>query len=149
MPKRAKNGEKASDENFSIVSGFEWDENRSKAAISLAHGYTTDETAKECGVTPRTIYHWKNHPDFSAEVDRLSLMVDIASRAERLRVAIKMVRKIGYETNRDLLDWLKFAQSETDGVKLDLAKIAAAFGSDETPLADNRPDRVGAPESDK
>jgi hypothetical protein len=39
-------------------------------------------------------------------------------------------------TDRDLLDWLKFAQSETDGIKLDLAKLAAAFGADEAPLAD-------------
>lgn len=142
MAKHTKNGTKALNETFSIVSPFEWDEARSKAAISLANGYTTEETAKECSVTTRTVYNWKNHPDFSAEIDRLSLMVDIASRAERLRVAIKMVRKLGYETNKDLLDWLKFAQSETDGVKLDLTKIAAAFRSDDAPLADSRPSGV-------
>ena len=27
-------------------------------------------------------------------------------------------------TDKDILDWLKFAQSETDGVKLDLSKLA-------------------------
>ena len=72
--------------------------------------------------------------EFSAEVDRLSLMVDIAGRAERLRIAMRLVRAKGYQSDRDLLDWLKYAQSETDGVKLDLTKLAALV-ADEAPLA--------------
>jgi hypothetical protein len=39
-------------------------------------------------------------------------------------------------TKADLLDWLKFAQSETDGIKLDLARIAAALGADAPSMAD-------------
>lgn len=69
--------------------------------------------------------------EFSAEVDRLSLMVGIASRAERLRIAKRVIRQMVRDDNyvwteKDLLDWLKFAQGETDGVKLDMAAIAEA-----------------------
>jgi len=34
------------------------------------------------------------------------------------------------KTDKDLLDWLKFAQGETDGVKVDAAKLLAALGDD-------------------
>lgn len=66
-------------------------------------------------------------------------MIGIASRAERLRIAQRVARqKVNDEglvsTEKDLLDWLKFAQSETDGIKLDLAKLAAV-SADETSLA--------------
>jgi hypothetical protein len=43
------------------------------------------------------------------------------SNAERLRIAQKVIRqkveKELIETEKDLLDWLKFAQGETDGVE--------------------------------
>jgi hypothetical protein len=50
-------------------------------------------------------------------------MIDVASRAERLRMAMRVVRQKvradgTVETERDLLDWLKYAQSETTGIKL-------------------------------
>lgn len=58
-------------------------------------------------------------------------MVGIAARAERLRVAMRVVRQKvkdeNVETDRDLLDWLRFAQRETQGVKLDLAKLEEAY----------------------
>ena len=67
-------------------------------------------------------------------MDRLSLMVGVSSRAERLRLAIRVVRAKTNgdvpETEKDLLDWLKFAQSETDGIKLDLTKLAALGEAD-------------------
>lgn len=120
---------------------FEWNDNRSKAAIGLAEGKTQQQVADECGINRSTVCRWLEHPEFAAEVDRLSLMVGIASRAERLRLAQRVVRqRTGDDgmltTKADLLDWMKFAQSETDGVKLDLAKLAAALGANETPLAD-------------
>lgn len=100
---------------------FRWDEQRSKAAISLATGATKQEAADEAGVDRTTLYNWLKFDQFSAEVDRLSLMVGIASRAERLRVAQRVVRaktRDGIpQSDKDLLDWLKFAQSETDGSK--------------------------------
>ena len=35
------------------------------------------------------------------------------------------------KSNKDILDWLKFAQSETDGVKLDLTSLT----TDDTSVA--------------
>lgn len=137
--KRPK-AEESPAENFRSVSAFQWDEQTSAAAIALAEGQTQKEVAAEIGVTDRTIRNWLAETDFAAEVDRLSLMVGIASRAERLRLAQRVVRQKTegglIATFKDLLDWVKFAQSETDGAKLDLAAFAAAFGQDETPVAD-------------
>jgi transposase-like protein len=99
----------------------------------LAQGYTQAEVSAEIGVCPRTLRYWNEAIEFSAEVDRLSLMVDIASRAERLRLSMRVMRqktKDGeVQTEKDALDWLKFAQSETDGIKLDLAAVAEAATS--------------------
>jgi len=125
------------------MSQFKWSENRTMAAIGLAEGKTQTQVAEDCGIDRRTIIRWLAYPEFSAEVDRLSLMVGIAGRAERLRIAQRIVRqKTGdtgiLETKADLLDWLKFAQSETDGIKLDLAKLATALGADASSVADER-----------
>jgi len=102
----------------------------------LAEGYTIRETAERVGVTERTIGRWKQDIEFIVEVDRLSIMVGIAGRAERLRIAKRVVsqkiREDGtIKTAKDLLDWLRFAQSETDGVKLDLT----TFFENETSMA--------------
>jgi hypothetical protein len=79
------------------------------------------------GVTRKTLYNWLQQPEFSQEVDRLSSMTDIASKAERMRIAMRAVRQKvkgeKVETNRDLLDWLRFAQSETQGVELALTRL--------------------------
>lgn len=99
---------------------FKWNEKTSRAAVLLAEGKTVDEIAKDLGITDRTIYNWKNITEFSLEVDKLSHMVGIAARAERLRLANRVVAKLDGKTDKDLLDWLKYVQSETDGVKLDL-----------------------------
>lgn len=125
---------------FPKIAQFEWDEQRSQAAIGLAAGKTQEEIASEVGCSRRTIVNWLQHVDFAGEVDRLSLMTEAASRAERLRITKRVIRQklegSKIETEKDLLDWLKFAQSETDGVKLDLGKLAASFAQDETPMAD-------------
>lgn len=114
-------------------SAFQWSAARRTAALALAEGKTQKETATEAEVTDRTIRSWLSHPEFAAEVDRLSLMTHIASRAERLRIAKRVVRQMvkddkTIKTDKDLLDWLKFAQGETDGIKVDAAKLIAAFG---------------------
>ena len=110
-----------------MITRFEWTPKRTVAALALAHGRTREQAASEAGTTRKTIYNWLQEPEFAAEVDRLSSMVGIAAKAERLRVAMRVVRQKvkgeTVETDRDLLDWLRFAQSETRGVKLDLAKI--------------------------
>lgn len=128
-----------------MVSAFEWTEERSRAAMMLAEGRTQAEVSEEVNVTDRTIRNWLNDETFAAEVDRLSLMLGVASRAERLRLANRVIRqkvKDGVaETEKDLLDWVKFAQSETDGVKLDLTKLAAALAQNGASLAGAGPDR--------
>lgn len=136
-----------------MSSVFNWNEQRSRGAILLAEGRTQREVAAELEITDRAIRKWLAEPEFSAEVDRLSLMMGIAGRAERLRIAQRVVRlKTDGDvpsTDKDLLEWLKFAQSETDGIKLDLRKIAAAFSDDEAQMAASRPSGgSGEPESE-
>jgi predicted transcriptional regulator len=119
-----------------MASGFKWTENKVQASALLADGRTQVDVAAECGVTDRTIRLWLQEEEFSKEVDRLSLIMGIASRAERLRLAKRVIRQLtgadGYlRTEKDALDWVKFAQSETDGIKLDLVKLAAAVGEEE------------------
>jgi DNA-binding transcriptional regulator LsrR (DeoR family) len=113
---------------------FVWTQKKSQAALSLAEGKTQAEVGKEADVTDRTIRRWLQEPEFAAEVDRLTLMVGIASRAERLRIAKRVVRQFLHDqghvvTDKDLLDWLKFAQGETDGIRLDLAALAEVAAS--------------------
>jgi hypothetical protein len=95
----------------------------------LAEGYTKAAVAKAQGLGERVLYTWQSAPEFSQEVDRLSVMVGIASRAGRLRIAHRLIRERVTEekidTDKDLLDWLKFAQSETDGVQSELASSLA------------------------
>lgn len=109
------------------MSQFKWTKTREAAAIKLAEGYTQTEAAEEAKVDRRTVARWVADPEFSAEVDRLTHMTGIAMRAERLRIVMRVVRektKGGVAiTEKDLLDWLKYAQGETDGVKLDLAAL--------------------------
>lgn len=119
--------------NDAKTTQFKWTAKSEAAALALSRGYTEEEAAKAAEISRSTITRWKRDIDFQAEVDRLSLMVDVAGRAERLRIAMRVVRqKVSDKyvlTDKDLLDWLKFAQSETDGIKLDLAALAAAATS--------------------
>jgi predicted transcriptional regulator len=112
------------------MGNFKWTASRQKAALALALGYTVAEVAEQSGVTERAVYNWKSNTEFMTEVDKLTLMSGIALRAERLRIAMRVVRqKVKEErvaTNRDVLDWLKYAQGETDGFKLDFAAFLAA-----------------------
>lgn len=114
-----------------MASEFQWNQKRITAAIRLSDGKTQRAVAEEAGISERTLYNWIQNPEFSAEVDRLTLMMGIASRAERLRIAKRIVAQRVrdgelIESDKDLLDWLKFVQGETDGVKLDLAALAVA-----------------------
>ena len=131
-----------------MASAFEWTEERTRTAIALAEGKTQKEVAEDVSISDRTIRNWLAEPEFAEEVDRLSLMLGMASRAERLRLTNRVIRqkvKDGVaETEKDLLDWVKFAQSETDGIKLDLSKLAALTEADAS-LADRGSDRPSAP----
>lgn len=115
------------------ITSFKWTPTRKFVAEGLAEGQTQQAIAAEANISDRTIRLWLAEVEFAAEVDRLSLMTGISSRAERLRIAKRVIRqkvddKTGIETEKDILEWLKFAQGETDGIKLDLTKIAAAVG---------------------
>lgn len=114
--------------NYLKDSAFKWTRNREQAAISLANGHTQEEAAESANVSDRTIRNWLQVAEFSEEVDRLTLMLDIASKAERLRIAKRVIRQMTskptIETGKDLLDWLKYAQAETDGIHLDLTDLA-------------------------
>ena len=106
---------------------FHWSAKRHKAALALAEGQSQQAVAEATGVCRKTICNWLCVTEFLAEIDRLSCMIDIAIRAERLRLAMRVVRqKVRAdgtpETEKDLLDWLKFAQSETTGIKLGFSK---------------------------
>lgn len=126
--------------NRRIIAAFDWTEQRSRAAVALAEGKTQKVVADEVEAGERTIRDWLANPEFAAEVDRLSLMIGISGRAERLRLVMRVVRQKTSDdeikTDKDLLEWLKFAQSETDGVKLDLGKLAASLAQNETSVAD-------------
>lgn len=129
------------------MSSFEWDEKKSNAAIMLSQGHLIKEVAKACGVNEKTIDRWKRDIEFSKEIDRLSLMLDVAGRAERLRIAMRMVRKMMKKRNptkKDLLDWLKYAQGETDGVKLNLTALLETG----TSMAGSGSDGTGEKQSD-
>lgn len=106
---------------------FKWTPRRQRAALLLGQGYSQQRTADQVGVSLRTVQRWAATLDFMLEVDRLTLLTGIAAKAERLRIAMRAVRaRVSEEsvrTNRDVLEWLKFAQSETDGAKLDLAPL--------------------------
>ncbi len=115
-----------------MSSVFEWTKKREEAALSLAQGATQAEAAEIAGVSDRTIRNWLNAPEFSEEVDRLTLMTGIANRAERLRVVKRIIKQRVKDgefilSEKDLLDWLKYAQSETDGVKLDMVGLIDAY----------------------
>ena len=104
-----------------------------KAATALADGATQAQAAAEAEVTDRTIRLWLQEAEFAEEVDRLTLLTGMATRAARLRLAKRMIEKLGTQTEKDLLEWLKFAQSETTGAVSDLAdRIAAALTGDHT-----------------
>lgn len=134
MKKPSKYGGSPRGGDFHVSSAFKWTKERTGAALALAEGKTQQEVATEAGVTDRSIRLWLAEPEFASEVDRLSLMVGVSSRAERLRLAMRVVRQKtkgdAPETDKDLLEWLKFAQSETDGIKLDLTKLAALSETD-------------------
>ena len=110
---------------------FHWSSKRQKAALALAEGKSQQAVADAIGVCRKTICNWLCVTAFAAEVDRLSCMIDISSRAERLRMAMRVVRqKVRPDgtlvTYKDLLDWLKYAQSETTGIRLGFSKGEAA-----------------------
>ena len=105
---------------------WKWTAKKKQAAILLADGFTVRGISEQTGIPVRTIDRWKTNQEFAAEVDRLTQMFGIASKAGRMRIAKRIIRQkleSPRATTRDLLDWLRFAQSETSGIKLDLTPL--------------------------
>jgi len=108
---------------------FKWNEKKRAAALLLAKGYTEQETADTIQMSRRSVTSWKADDDFMLEVDKLTLLTGIALRAERLRIAARAIRQKAPEdegkvkTSRDLLDWIKYVQGETDGVRFDIGTL--------------------------
>lgn len=110
---------------------FSWDNRKTQVALDLADGISQLEAAARAGVCRQSITKWLHIPEFKAEVDRLTMMAGIAAKAERLLLIKRVVRKqiqSELSTNRDLLDWLKFAKSETDGVNLGMTALLERAG---------------------
>ena len=109
------------------MSDFQWTAKSTNAALALADGRTQQEAADIAGVNERTVRRWLHLPEFSTEVDRLTLITGIARKAERLKIAKRMARQLNDVTEKDLLDWLKYAQSETEGIRIGFANKLAAI----------------------
>lgn len=120
-----------SDGDFHNPSVFQWSPARRAACAALAEGKTQKEAAQDAEVTDRSIRLWLERPEFSAEVDRLTLLTGIALRAERLRIVKRVLRQSvkddqKIKTSKDILEWLKHAQSETNGTDL-LEQLVASL----------------------
>lgn len=108
-----------------------WNKKTSKAALMIAQGHTIKEVAEALNLSDRTIERFKEIEEFSEEVTRLSYMVGVANRAYRLQLINKVIKQKTSDngtlnTEKDLLEWMKLAQSETDGAKIDLTKLFEA-----------------------
>lgn len=103
---------------------FNWTEKSTQAALALAQGKTKADIERAYNIPHMTLYRWLANDEFSEEVDRLTLRTGIALRAERMRIAKRVVAQrvddVMVWSKADLLDWLKFAQSETDGANINI-----------------------------
>ena len=110
---------------------WKWTKRKNEACAMMAAGMTINETAHKIGVDERTIYRWKNEPEFYRELNDLTLTTGLALKGERLRLTKRIVADIQAEarrmnepvTRKDILDWLKYAAEETDGLKLGVADL--------------------------
>lgn len=102
---------------------FKWTKEAELAVSALAEGLTIKEAAELSGVSDRTINRWKQREDFTTRLQKLVLETGVAIRAERMMIIKQQIRKALKKrspSKKDLLDWLKQAQAETDGSKLNL-----------------------------
>lgn len=109
---------------------FLWTGQRKKAALLLSEGTKTiDDIWQEVGVHERTLFEWRQHPIFQAEVSRLTLANEKATREGLLRLAYKAIEeKIGNlsEDRNTVLDWAEFI-SGLQGMKTQKHEVNANF----------------------
>jgi len=111
--------------NAKLAKKLIWTEELSRAAVMLAEGYPLQTVADEVGVQRTTIWRWRQHPEFAMEVDKLTLMYGLASKAERMRLINQAAKQMVSEEKIDLsgvtfLDLIKEARMQTEGIKLDV-----------------------------
>lgn len=91
---------------------FNWTGQRTKAALLISEGTKNyNDIASEVGVHFVTLWEWRQHPIFQAEVSRLTLANEKATREGLLRIAYKAIEeKIGSvaEDRSTVLEWSKF-----------------------------------------
>ena len=91
---------------------FNWTPQRKKAALLLSLGTkNNEEVARETSIHFTTLYEWKKSPIFLAEVDRLTLENEKATRAGLVRLALKALKDkeaVIKEDKNTALDWAKF-----------------------------------------
>jgi hypothetical protein len=91
---------------------FKWTGQRKKAALLLSGGTKKyEEVATEVRVNISTLREWRKLPVFLAEVDRLTLENEKATRAGLVRAALKALDEKKDTTKEDkttTLEWLKF-----------------------------------------
>jgi len=128
---------------------FIWNELRDKAAALLAQGYQKTYVADQVGVSRKTIYNWLEQDDFQLAIDELSLMLGIASKAYRLRLMNQALQQFIDQNGTidisgfTLLDLLKEARMQTEGVKLGIVSELAPLIEEEASVDRRRQERSG------
>ncbi len=91
---------------------FKWTGQRRNAVILIAEGTKNYiEVAEEVRVRRETLWEWRQHPIFQAELNRLTLENEKATREGLLRIAYKAIeKKIGSITDdrSTVLEWSRF-----------------------------------------
>jgi transposase-like protein len=91
---------------------FVWTGPRKKAALFISEGTKNyEEIAGEVGVHRKTFWEWRQHPIFQAEVSRLTLANEKATKEGLLRLAYKAIEeKMGNiaDDRSTVLEWSKF-----------------------------------------
>lgn len=86
-----------------------------EAAILLGKTSTVKATAATLGMSERQIYRWKKEPPFMDEVQGYQNQVSTGMLRTANRI-IKQKFEADIPTKKDLLDWLKFASSESEHI---------------------------------
>jgi hypothetical protein len=91
---------------------FKWTGQRRNAVILIAEGTKNYvEVAEEVRVRRETLWEWRQHPIFQAELNRLTLENEKATREGLLRIAYKAIeKKMGSITDdrSTVLEWSRF-----------------------------------------
>ena len=112
---------------------MKWTKKKNAFVEMAAEGEKIVDIARKLDMSIHTAYHWNENPVIREEINRLSLMFGIASKAERVRIAKRVVRQklLGdhVRTKKDILDWLKYVAKETEDVHLHFADLIRSLAA--------------------